>query len=31
MSNKIRIETHTTDIILFDMVGYSLLSDEDQN
>lgn len=30
MNNQIRIEKHMTDIILFDIVGYSLLSDEDQ-
>lgn len=30
MDNKIRIDFHVTDIILFDIVGYSLLSDEDQ-
>jgi hypothetical protein len=30
MNKKIRIETHITDIILFDIVNYSLLSDEDQ-
>ena len=30
MNNKIQFEKHVTDIILFDLVGYSLLSDEDQ-
>jgi len=30
MNNTIQIETHMTDIILFDIVGYSLLSDKDQ-
>lgn len=30
MNNKKQIEIHITDIILFDIVGYSLLSDEDQ-
>jgi len=30
MNSKIRIETHITDIIIFDIVGYSYLSDEDQ-
>ena len=28
--NKIVIEKHVTDILLFDIVGYSLLSDDDQ-
>ncbi len=27
---QLKIETHVTDIVLFDIVGYSLLSDEDQ-
>ena len=30
MNNKIQIKTYVTDIILFDVVGYSLLSDKDQ-
>lgn len=30
MDTKIKIETHVTDIILFDINGYSCLSDEDQ-
>lgn len=30
MNDKIRYENHTTDIILFDIVGYSLLNDDDQ-
>ena len=30
MNNKIQIETYMTDIILFDIVGYSLLSDDEQ-